>query len=184
MRSLCVRDDQVLAAHLEQIKPVYCRFCGHCDGVCAKGLPVADMLRILTYADGYRQFALARERFQELPAQHNWLLRRLRRMHRGFPHGVHVSAQLARRRNCLHEVLFLVLDDLRGTGDISRAGLSQLPVRARMGQVGRKAKLTVPMICTTTRTAAPKAISSSASRACRASIASSATSPSRSTSPT
>jgi predicted aldo/keto reductase-like oxidoreductase len=90
-------DDQVLAAHLEQIKPVYCRFCGHCDGVCAKGLPVADMLRILTYADGYRQFALARERFQELPAQHK-LVRcgDCAECTVDCPHGVHVSAQLAR----------------------------------------------------------------------------------------
>jgi hypothetical protein len=90
-------DDQVLPAHLEQIKPVYCRFCGHCDGVCAKGLPVADMLRILTYADGYRQFALARERFQELPAQHK-LVRcgDCAECTVDCPHGVHVSAQLAR----------------------------------------------------------------------------------------
>ncbi len=63
-------DDRILAAHLDAIRPLYCRMCGQCDGVCAKGLPVADMLRILTYADGYRQFALARERFRELPAQH------------------------------------------------------------------------------------------------------------------
>jgi predicted aldo/keto reductase-like oxidoreductase len=44
--------------------------CRKCDGACQKGLPVSDMLRILTYADGYRQFALARERFQELDAKH------------------------------------------------------------------------------------------------------------------
>ena len=37
---------------------------------CAQGLPVAAMLRILTYADGYGQFALARERFRELSPQH------------------------------------------------------------------------------------------------------------------
>jgi hypothetical protein len=59
-------DNKLLAAHLEQIRPLYCRMCGKCDGTCQKGLPVADMLRCLTYADGYRQFALARERFLEL----------------------------------------------------------------------------------------------------------------------
>ena len=63
-------DEKTLTAHLEQIKPLYCRFCGECDGACQKGLQVADTLRILTYADGYGQFALARERFQELPAHH------------------------------------------------------------------------------------------------------------------
>jgi hypothetical protein len=40
--------------------------CGECDGSCQKGLPVADVLRYLTYADGYGQFALGRENFKEL----------------------------------------------------------------------------------------------------------------------
>jgi predicted aldo/keto reductase-like oxidoreductase len=62
-------DHKVLAAHLEQIKPLYCRMCGKCDGDCAQGLPVADVLRFLTYADGYGQFALGRERFLELTSE-------------------------------------------------------------------------------------------------------------------
>ena len=33
---------------------------------CSKGLPVADVLRYLTYADGYGQFALGRENFQRM----------------------------------------------------------------------------------------------------------------------
>jgi hypothetical protein len=61
-------DEQTLSAHLDQIAPLYCRFCGECDGACQKGLQVAETLRILTYAEGYGQFALARERFNELPA--------------------------------------------------------------------------------------------------------------------
>jgi hypothetical protein len=63
-------DEKVLAAHLEMIRPVYCRMCGQCGGTCQKGLPVADVLRFLTYADGYGQFALGRERFKELAAEH------------------------------------------------------------------------------------------------------------------
>jgi aryl-alcohol dehydrogenase-like predicted oxidoreductase len=59
-------DEKVLAAHLEMIKPLYCRMCGQCDGACQQGLPVADVMRILTYADGYRQFALGRERLQRM----------------------------------------------------------------------------------------------------------------------
>jgi hypothetical protein len=35
----------------------------------AASLPVADMLRFLTYAEGYGQFAMAREQFQALPAE-------------------------------------------------------------------------------------------------------------------
>jgi predicted aldo/keto reductase-like oxidoreductase len=48
------------------IRPIYCRLCGQCEGACRKGLPVADVLRCLTYADGYGQFALGRERFLEV----------------------------------------------------------------------------------------------------------------------
>jgi predicted aldo/keto reductase-like oxidoreductase len=59
-------DAKILAAHLEMIRPLYCRLCGQCDGACQKGLPVADVLRCLTYAEGYGQFALGRERFLEL----------------------------------------------------------------------------------------------------------------------
>ena len=63
-------DEKTLAAHLDRISPYYCRFCGECDGACHRGLEVANTLRILTYAEGYGQFALARERFNELPAHH------------------------------------------------------------------------------------------------------------------
>jgi len=60
-------DQKLLAAQLDFIRPLYCRMCGECAGQCPKGLPVGDMLRILSYADGYGQFPLARERFLELP---------------------------------------------------------------------------------------------------------------------
>ena len=59
-------DARVLAAHLEHIKPLYCRFCGACSGTCPQGLPVSDMLRYLMYAEGYGQFPLGREHFQQL----------------------------------------------------------------------------------------------------------------------
>jgi len=63
------RDEKLLNQQLAYIGPMYCRMCGSCGGVCDQGVPVPDMLRILTYADGYGQFALARERFLELPAR-------------------------------------------------------------------------------------------------------------------
>jgi predicted aldo/keto reductase-like oxidoreductase len=62
-------DEKALTAYLDDIRPLYCRMCGSCEGVCPKGLPVSDVLRFLTYADGYGQFALGRERFLELPAE-------------------------------------------------------------------------------------------------------------------
>ena len=63
------KDATLLAGYLDAVRPLYCRMCGACDGACPKALPVAQMLRVLTYADGYGQFALARERFLELPAE-------------------------------------------------------------------------------------------------------------------
>jgi hypothetical protein len=62
------KEEMLLARQLEDIAPLYCRMCGECDGRCARGLPVANMLRYLTYADGYGQFALGREHFRLLPA--------------------------------------------------------------------------------------------------------------------
>jgi predicted aldo/keto reductase-like oxidoreductase len=62
-------DQKLLVSQLEYIRPLYCRMCDQCDGTCAKGLPVADMLRYLTYADGYGQFALGRENFLALPSE-------------------------------------------------------------------------------------------------------------------
>jgi predicted aldo/keto reductase-like oxidoreductase len=63
-------DAKLLAAHREVIRPFYCNMCGRCDGQCPQGLAVRDVLRFRMYADGYGQFALGRERFQELPAEH------------------------------------------------------------------------------------------------------------------
>jgi hypothetical protein len=62
-------DQKLLAEQVERIAPLYCRMCGDCEGTCAKGLPVADLLRYLTYAEGYGQFSLGRERFLALPAE-------------------------------------------------------------------------------------------------------------------
>lgn len=62
-------DQKLLVAQLEDIRPLYCRMCGACSGRCPNGVPVADMLRCLMYAEGYGQFPLARARFQKLPGQ-------------------------------------------------------------------------------------------------------------------
>ena len=63
------QDEALLSEQLARISPIYCRMCGSCNGVCDKGVPVPDMLRFLSYAEGYGQFAMARERFLELPDQ-------------------------------------------------------------------------------------------------------------------
>ena len=63
-------DQKLLALQMDHIAPLYCRMCGECNGQCRQGLPVADVLRFLTYAEGYRQFPLGRERFLELDPAH------------------------------------------------------------------------------------------------------------------
>ncbi len=63
------QDEQTLRTLMAYVGPNYCRMCGACNGVCDKGVPVPDMLRFLSYAEGYGQFALARERFLELPEE-------------------------------------------------------------------------------------------------------------------
>jgi hypothetical protein len=63
------KDEKLLNELLAYISPMYCRMCGACGGVCDKGVPVPDMLRFLTYVEGYGQFALARGKFLELPEQ-------------------------------------------------------------------------------------------------------------------
>jgi predicted aldo/keto reductase-like oxidoreductase len=94
---LSAGDEKILTAHLDAIRPLYCRMCGQCDGSCQKGLPVADVLRYLTYADGYGQFALGRERFLELSAQHQTVrCGDCSECTVKCPHGVHVSDRLAR----------------------------------------------------------------------------------------
>lgn len=94
---LSAGDQKLLAAHLEMIRPVYCRLCGQCDGACQKGLPVADVLRFLTYADGYGQFALGRERFLELAAEHTAVrCGDCAECTVQCPHGVHVANRVAR----------------------------------------------------------------------------------------
>jgi hypothetical protein len=60
------KDENLLSARLVEIGPQYCRMCGACGGVCERGVPVPDVLRFLTYAEGYGQFALGRENFLRL----------------------------------------------------------------------------------------------------------------------
>jgi predicted aldo/keto reductase-like oxidoreductase len=63
------RDEQTLQSLMAHIGSSYCRMCGTCNGVCARGVPVPSVLRFLTYAEGYGQFAMARDHFLELPEE-------------------------------------------------------------------------------------------------------------------
>jgi hypothetical protein len=90
-------DEKLLAARLREIRPYYCSMCGACEGSCAKGLPVSDLIRYLTYADGYGQFPLGRESFLQLDED----LRAVRcgdcaRCTVTCPRGVRVAERVAR----------------------------------------------------------------------------------------
>jgi predicted aldo/keto reductase-like oxidoreductase len=90
-------EEKLLAQQLELITPLYCRTCGKCEATCAKGLPVADVLRYLSYADGYGQFALAREEYAKLPRElADVRCRDCGRCTVSCPFGVQVSTRLSR----------------------------------------------------------------------------------------
>jgi predicted aldo/keto reductase-like oxidoreductase len=90
-------EEKLLAQQLEFITPLYCRTCGRCDTTCAKGLPVADVLRYLSYADGYGQFALGREEYAKLPRElANVRCRDCHHCTVSCPFGVQVSTRLSR----------------------------------------------------------------------------------------
>ncbi len=96
------RDEKLLASQLAVIGPYYCRMCGACNGVCDKGVPVPDVLRILTYAEGYGQFALARERYLELrEAARNVRCGDCGSCSVACPNGVRVPERVTRAREIL-----------------------------------------------------------------------------------
>jgi len=91
------KDEQLLTARLEDIGPLYCRMCGACGGVCKRGVPVADVLRFLTYAEGYGQFALGRENFLQLGSEVAAVrCADCQRCTVECPYGVQVAARLRR----------------------------------------------------------------------------------------
>jgi aryl-alcohol dehydrogenase-like predicted oxidoreductase len=90
-------DARILSARLEEIGPYFCRMCGKCEGQCPKGLPVADMVRFVMYADGYGQFPLGRENFQRMSAEHQSVrCSDCATCAVQCPNGVHVAAGLSR----------------------------------------------------------------------------------------
>jgi uncharacterized protein len=63
-------EKDLLAQQREYIRPLYCTICGSCSGQCPKGLPVSDMIRYVSYAEGYGQFQMGRENYLRLPREH------------------------------------------------------------------------------------------------------------------
>lgn len=96
------QDRKMLARQLDYIRPLYCRMCGACEGRCPKGVPVSDILRHLSYAEGYGQFQLARENFLELPrAVRDVRCADCKECVIQCPNGVHVAERLIRAQELL-----------------------------------------------------------------------------------
>jgi hypothetical protein len=94
-------DEKTLESRLELLRPHYCNMCGQCDGTCARGLPVADMLRFHMYSADYGEFGLGLENFRQLPAR----LQSVRcsecsECTVSCPRGVRVVERLSRAQEC------------------------------------------------------------------------------------
>jgi predicted aldo/keto reductase-like oxidoreductase len=63
------QDEKMLYTRNEEIRPLYCRMCYECKGICPKGVPVTDELRFLAYNDFGGNFHQARESFRCLPEE-------------------------------------------------------------------------------------------------------------------
>ena len=59
-------DEKLLTRLNERIRPDYCRMCYECKGVCPKGVPVAEVLRFLSYNDFYGDYHRAVVSYRDL----------------------------------------------------------------------------------------------------------------------
>jgi hypothetical protein len=96
------KDEKLLYVMNERIRPDYCRMCYECKGVCPKGLPVADVLRFLSYHDFYGDYHHAVANFRDLPRE----IRDVRCSDCNdcavqCPNGVHVQDRLIRAQQLL-----------------------------------------------------------------------------------
>jgi predicted aldo/keto reductase-like oxidoreductase len=90
-------EDKILAAHLERIRPLYCSMCGGCEGACSQGLPVSDLIRYVSYSEGYGQFALGRDHYKLLSDEHQAVrCQDCGKCTVECPNGVHVRERVSR----------------------------------------------------------------------------------------
>lgn len=95
-------DERLLSEINERIRPDYCRMCYQCKGACPQGVPVADVLRFLSYHDFYGNYHHAVVSFRDLAKE----VRNVRCSDCDVcsvrcPNGVHVQDRLIRAQQLL-----------------------------------------------------------------------------------
>jgi predicted aldo/keto reductase-like oxidoreductase len=60
-------DERILGKYGKAIDPYYCRLCGQCEDTCPNGVGISTVNRALMYAEGYKEYALAKATFDEVP---------------------------------------------------------------------------------------------------------------------
>jgi predicted aldo/keto reductase-like oxidoreductase len=95
-------DERLLSEINERIRPDYCRMCYQCKGACPQGVPVADVLRFLSYHDFYGDYHHAVVSFRDLAKE----VRNVRCSECDVctvrcPNGVHVQDRLIRAQQLL-----------------------------------------------------------------------------------
>jgi predicted aldo/keto reductase-like oxidoreductase len=60
-------DEHVIRSYAQAIAPYYCRLCGECEDTCPNGVGISTINRALMYAEGYKEYALAKATFDEVP---------------------------------------------------------------------------------------------------------------------
>jgi len=95
--SFTPEDQKLIAGMTEQNRPYYCRMCYQCSGQCPQGVPVPEIVRYLSYADLYGEYALGREHFLALPQEaRDVRCRDCASCAVKCPNGVHVAERLIR----------------------------------------------------------------------------------------
>jgi uncharacterized protein len=59
-------DERIIRRYAQAIDPYYCRLCGKCEDTCPYGVGISTINRALMYAEGYREYALAKATFDEV----------------------------------------------------------------------------------------------------------------------
>ncbi|MGB7630250.1 MAG: aldo/keto reductase [Candidatus Deferrimicrobium sp.] len=70
-RRFALADRIALRRYALEIGDRHCGLCGACGGVCPNGVEVPNVLRALTYLEGYREEDLARSAYRSLPPGRN-----------------------------------------------------------------------------------------------------------------